>query len=255
MANPNDAFVGRSLLSYGEFSGEEAEFLMGLIKPGDVVVDAGANIGALTVPMALAAGPAGHVLAFEPQRFVLHLLFANVALNQLTNVRVAPMALGAEPGEIRVPVLDPRIPFNFGGVGLREIPLDTRCAPVPVVPLDTYELERLNLLKADVEGMEADVIKGATETIRKCQPILYLEADRIAKQRELFDLVTALGYVLVRHTPPLYRPNNWRHEPGNIFGNIVSLNWIGVPEAQAADLPPELPRVTREQCGVEAKAA
>ena len=64
-----------------------------LIEPGDVVVDVGADIGALTVPLARAVGPAGRVLAFEPQPTVFQNLCANLALNDLLHVQAFNAAL------------------------------------------------------------------------------------------------------------------------------------------------------------------
>ena len=84
--NRNDQYVGRSLQVYGEYSELEAQFLAAWLQPGDVVVEAGANIGPVTVPLARAVGPEGRVYAYEPQRLVFQLLCCNLALNELGNV-------------------------------------------------------------------------------------------------------------------------------------------------------------------------
>src|SRR5687768_6606900 len=68
--NVNDLYVGRSLDLYGEFSEGEVEVFRQLVRPGDLVMDVGANVGAHTVWFAKAVGPGGVVLAFEPQRLV-----------------------------------------------------------------------------------------------------------------------------------------------------------------------------------------
>ena len=64
----NDAYIGRSLDVYGEYSEGEIDLFRQLLRPGDVAIDVGANIGALTVPMARLVQPGGAVVAFEPQR-------------------------------------------------------------------------------------------------------------------------------------------------------------------------------------------
>ena len=101
--NTRDRFIGRSLELYGEYAELELQLLLRLIKPGDIVIDAGANIGALSVPMAQRVGPDGWVLAAEPQRLVHQALCANVALNGLLNVVAHWCGLGASPGVAVVP--------------------------------------------------------------------------------------------------------------------------------------------------------
>src|SRR5690242_661708 len=78
--NTNDIYVGRSLDLYGEYSEGETEVFAQLVNAGDVVVEVGANIGTSTVWFGKHVGPAGAVVALEPQRIVFQILCANVAL-------------------------------------------------------------------------------------------------------------------------------------------------------------------------------
>src|SRR5690606_28828206 len=84
--NKRDLYVGRSLATYGEFSEAEIGLFRQILRPGGVVVEAGANIGAHTVPLARMVGESGAVVAFEPQRLQFQLLCANLALNGMINV-------------------------------------------------------------------------------------------------------------------------------------------------------------------------
>jgi len=68
--NVHDQHIGRSLDLYGEWAESELELLALFIKPGDVVVDVGANIGTHAVFFAQRAGATGLVYAFEPQRII-----------------------------------------------------------------------------------------------------------------------------------------------------------------------------------------
>lgn len=237
--NPKDAYVGRSLDRYGEFSEGEVQLFAQLVRAGDVVVEVGANLGALTLPLAKLAGPTGRVFAFEPQRILFQTLCANLALNSVTNVVARNEAAGAASGVLAVPMLDYTHAANYGGLplgpeadwaGKENIPVEE----VPVVTLDSVQLLRCRLLKVDVEGMEADVLAGATETIARCRPLLYVENDRTEKSERLVAAMKALGYTLYWHTPPLYLSDNFHKLADNVFGNVLSFNVLGVP-AEWAD--------------------
>jgi hypothetical protein len=92
----DDVYVGRSLRELGQYSGDEVMLMCLLIEPGWVVVEAGAHIGTMTVPMARKCGV---LYAFEPQRLVFQMLCANLALNGLSNVRAFEQALGESDGQ------------------------------------------------------------------------------------------------------------------------------------------------------------
>lgn len=246
--NVNDRFIGRSLALYGEFSQGEVDLFAQLLRSGQTVIDAGANIGAHTVFFAKAVGPTGTVIAVEPQRLVFQTLCANVALNQLANVHTYWSALGESAGQIRVPVVPIEATFNFGGVTLNagEGPESSTGAPAPTEPvpqmnLDSMNLPACHLLKVDVEGMESAVLAGAVETIARCRPFLYVENDRPASMAGLIRQIEAMGYRLYWHRPTLFNPGNFAGNAENVFPTLISRNMIGVPQESplvVQDLPP-----------------
>lgn len=221
-----DLYVGRSLNLYGEFSEIEAQFLAGLAPVDGAVIDAGANIGAHTLALARAVGPRGVVIAAEPQRILFQMLCANLALNEIHNVHAFHWALGAAAGRTTIPFLDYRQENNFGGIsaGVAE-----RGEFVRVRTLDEFSLPKLDLLKIDVEGWEAEVLRGGAESIKRHRPLLYVEGDRADKVLALVELMLSMGYALYLHTPPLYSPQNFRGNGENVFGEMVSINFLGVP--------------------------
>lgn len=233
LVNRHDIYIGRSLLELGEFSEGEVDLFKQVIRPGAVIVEAGANIGSHTVPLAKLAGPSGRLIAFEPQRVVFQLLCANVALNSLTNVAAHWAAVGAAAGEVWVPNIDYGQPNNFGGLGLEG---RTAGEKVPVQTIDELGLGRLDMLKADVEGMEQAVLEGARQTIERCRPLLYVENDRDDKSADLLALIKELGYLAFAHTPHLYNPRNFFGALSNPFGNIVSINVFAVHSSIAANI-------------------
>jgi FkbM family methyltransferase len=240
IVNRHDMYVGRSFLMYGEFSEGEVDFLRGVVRPGMAIVEAGANYGAHTVPLAQMVGCAGTILAIEPQRLAYQALCGNLALNSLPQAHALQAAVGAAPGHIVVPVLDPDAPHNIGGLALGAHQEGER---VPQVSIDSLDLRRLDLLKADVEGMEPDVLIGAVHTIRRYRPLLYLESDRDERRGELLALLRAHRYHAYWHCPPLYNPHNYARRAENVFGQIVSLNLLCVPREKPLRLTDTMVRI------------
>lgn len=235
--NVHDRYVGRSLDLYGEFSEGEVEMFRHLVRPGDVVLDVGANVGAHTLFLARRVGPGGRVVAFEPQRVVFQTLCANVALNSVTNVWCHPAAAGAVAGEVAVPPVDYARPGNFGGVSVGGAAGER----VPVVALDGLDLPRCRLIKVDVEGAEEGVLRGAAGLIARDRPVLYVENDRRERSAGLVRYVAGLEYDLYWHRPPLFNPANHAGKTENVFGAVVSVNMVCVPRGagwRVEGLPP-----------------
>ncbi len=221
--NQNDRFIGKSLEMYGEYSEGEIDLFRQVVQPGTIVLEVGANIGTHTLFLARQVGHDGLVIAFEPQRLVFQCLCANMALNSVTNVQCRQQAVGAAPGEIKVPVLDPAQAQNYGALSLEGGHLGES---TPVVTIDSLNLGRCALIKIDVEGMERAVLDGAAKTIARCLPLLYVENDRPKKAAELVRAIDGLGYAMFWHIPPLYSPHNFRQNATNVFGDKVSINMI-----------------------------
>jgi FkbM family methyltransferase len=224
--NKFDQYVGASFAKYGEFSLGEQVLFGQLVRPGAVVVEAGANIGGHTVELARLAGPHGAVHAFEPQRIVFQTLCANLALNQCDNVFAYQSAVGAECGTALVPPMEPTVRANFGGVALAGV---TAGESVPLVAIDSIDLPTCQFLKVDVEGMETEVLRGATGTIDVHRPILYVENDREDKSAELLTQVFDLGYDVYWHVPLLFNATNFDDETEDIFPLIRSANILCMP--------------------------
>jgi FkbM family methyltransferase len=238
-----DQYVGRSLGLYGEFSEGEASLFRLFVAPGQVVLDVGANIGAHTVLFARAVGPTGLVLAFEPQRILHQVLCANLALNGISSVITEQAGLGRNHGTAFIPPLDYGQALNFGGLALD---LASQGESVPVRPLDAYQLQSCAFIKIDVEGMEAQVLEGAADTLRRLRPTLYVENDRREKSPELIALLQHFDYRLWWHVPPLFNPDNFRGNPENVFPGIGSRNLLALPQERAITIE-GLPLVTGPQ--------
>jgi FkbM family methyltransferase len=230
----NDLYIGRSFDLYGEYAEGEIALFRQLVKPGNVVVEVGANIGAHTVSLAEFAGEDGQVIAFEPQRPIFHLLCTNVTLNGLMNVNTYRAAVSDTPGSLLVPRLDYRKPNNFGALELGKPWPDG--SAVQVTTLDALKLAACHFVKVDVEGMELKVLQGATTTIDKHRPLLYLENDRGDNSRALVDFLFKRRYKVFWHTTPLFNPKNFFAATENIFENVVAPNILCVPRELALNV-------------------
>lgn len=229
LANPQDTYLGRSMIKYGEFSEIEWHLLNQLVKPGAFVVEAGANMGAFTVPLAKNAGRAGMVYAFEPQLAVFQQMCANLALNDLVNVQAFNAGCGEEPGWMPIIRPDPAKNRNYGGLSLDSLKGESN-AKVRIEKLDdAIDPPRLNLIKADVEGMETHVLKGARGLIKEFRPMLYLEAHDPEDAPNLIRLLHELEYDMWWHLPLMYNPKNHTGDTENIFGRITSKNMLCAP--------------------------
>lgn len=232
--NKNDFYIGKSLEKYGEFSEGEVDLFRQICRPGDVVVEVGANIGAHTVVLAGLVGEQGMVFAFEPQRIIYYTLCANVALNSLNNVYCFHQAAGAAEGFVRIPAFRYDQPGNYGGV---EVNKYDHGEQVRRVRLDhCIDVPRLRLLKIDVEGMESEVIRGAKKLIARHKPLIYVENDRRDKSKALIELLWSLDYRLYWHLPPLFNPNNFAADSENLYPGVVSVNMFCLHKSEVGNM-------------------
>jgi FkbM family methyltransferase len=147
-----------------------------VVRPGHVVLEAGANVGAYTVLFAQWAGPAGRVIAFEPDPGAFAGLRRHVEINRLAD-RVDVQASAVSDG------IEPCLPLALGeSSGVSRIAPDgtapgTRIATVPAVSIDAFCAEhriRPDVIKIDVEGAELAALRGARATIAAAGPPLHL---------------------------------------------------------------------------------
>jgi FkbM family methyltransferase len=240
--NKHDIYVGGSLRAYGEYCPEEALVLSQLVKPASTVIEVGANFGAHTIPLAKRAH---RMIALEPQRLVFQTLCANLALNSVRNAIALSVAAGDVVGQASIPYADPGARNNFGAVSLvGEYPSDAIMDRVSVITVDMLG-ESCDLLKIDVEGMEAAVIRGARGTIEKYRPAMYVENDRIDRGKELIELIRGMDYKCFWHLPALFNPVNFANNPINLFPGTVSQNMVCIPRERADNFTTDLPEVNQ----------
>lgn len=214
--NRHDTVVGLSARAYGEYFESEVDVFRGCVRAGMHVADIGANIGTHALALARLVGPTGWVYAFEPQRVVHQLLCANMAVNSILNADCERLAVSDAAGRIGVAELDFTAPGNYGGLALNS----GAGRLVDAVTLDDYLDGRpLHFLKADVQGMEAHVVRGARRTLAAHRTILYLEADQPEETPAVLDALAEAGYRGYWHLPRFFRADNFAGNPENLHAN------------------------------------
>ena len=230
--------IGRSLDTYGEFSQDEIRALETLIAPGATVVDVGANVGTHTLAFSGFVGPSGRVISLEPQRTIYNLLCGNLAMNRAANVQALHAAVGAAPGVVRTPPIAYDRPgqFNFGAVALGSAAAyPPGGETVSLVTLDSLGLERCDLVKIDVEGMELAVLSGGEETLRRTGALLYLENNREANSPALLGWLLARGYRCYWHMTRYFPSDNLFGAADDIFPKTIEANVLAVPAGREVD--------------------
>ncbi|WP_269523680.1 FkbM family methyltransferase [Coraliomargarita parva] len=155
--SPNE-YIAQQCIHHGGYEKELIGFLCSQIKPGDTVLDVGANIGLHTLKLSRAVGEEGRVLAFEPDPANVRLLRKNLELNRCTNVEVFPFALGATAGLAKLYLCRE----NKGWQSFANLSDSTQSIEVEVKRIDEVLPKGLKpaFMKMDVEGAEPLVLEG-----------------------------------------------------------------------------------------------
>jgi FkbM family methyltransferase len=140
------------------------------LNKGDIVVDAGANVGSFTVKAAEAVGKSGIVIAMEPEANSIILLRRNIEANELRNVVIIPKGVWGGVGRLRFilpPTRDGLSLYRHEMYGTRD---SNEFVEVQVDTLDNIlrelGIKRADFIKMDIEGAEIEALKGMNETLK-----------------------------------------------------------------------------------------
>lgn len=163
-------FVGKAAYYVGDLDPKVSWIVNRLVSPGDTVLDIGANVGVVALQMARRVGGAGRVHAFEPNPAVASLLTQSLAENRLTQVTLHQYGLGAASGSFQLNVPS----RNAGAASFVRGRGQSSAVNVPVRTLDDvavdHGISRIDFIKMDVEGFEADVVRGAGRVLSRLRP-------------------------------------------------------------------------------------
>jgi len=195
----------RLIRAHAEESIAEFKIIKELVRPGDFVLDVGANIGMFTKHLSLLVGDRGRVLSIEPMPWTFDVLRSNVGKLQLNNVDLTECAISDANGSVTMQV--PRsgsmgenfyrasIVRNAADQSLRQANMESRT-------LDSLLSERMaevSFIKCDVEGHELSCIKGAAGVIEAVHPAWFIEVsgdpdESGSTARATIELLMSAGY-------------------------------------------------------------
>jgi FkbM family methyltransferase len=207
----------RQMYFYGSYEPSIEALFRRLVEPGSTVLDVGANAGYFSV---LSAELGADVHAFEPNPAVRPLL--ELTASHIPRLTVAPYAAGAKPGTMPFYVSDAG---TTGSSGLM-VALGRKAVSVEVVTLDEYADDRKvrpQVVKIDVEGAEAEVLRGMPAILQTDRPALIIELHVIkgdvphATHDEVAALLAQAGYEY-----ELIDSNKPRDDGGPVRGHILA---------------------------------
>lgn len=203
--------VAWELLNHGSYAKDYGEFLQNILHTrrecfgdGVIAVDCGAHIGMFAVHWARLMSEWGFVIGIEAQERLFYALAGNLTLNNCFNAKAVWGVVGGYNGVARVPVPNYMVESSFASLEIQRrqhgqwigqtISYNYEATqPVQQLTIDALKLERADLIKIDVEGMEVHALSGAAETISRCAPIFFIDTSK-ADLPVVLDRLTSEGY-------------------------------------------------------------
>lgn len=195
-------YLGRTVLTTGTWGKVNDRVMASVLSDGSVFVDVGAHIGYYTLQASKLVGHSGTVIAVEPNPPTAAALRRNIALNGFTNIKMHEVACTDKPTRLRLfaapgmysmwSSLSARTASVEQGIEVTGIKLDSI--------LNSERLQRLDLVKIDVEGAEMLVLRGMNDSLIAFHPklILELKADALSNLgsslEEVFAWLHERGY-------------------------------------------------------------
>jgi FkbM family methyltransferase len=206
----DEGILGALEKSSGMFEVRLVKALSSLLPDDGVVLDVGANIGPITLPLA-ARCPSGVVHAFEPVASTRRFLERNTSV--VPNVKVHGIGLGDFNGSRTIHV-HPRHPGGAHTGGEAEEGENTE--RIEIMTLDAWaaanNIERIDMIKVDIEGDELAFLAGAAQTLRRFRPVLAVECNPVP----LWRFAGVGPSVLIERLAAVYGGVGWIEEDGTI---------------------------------------
>jgi len=178
-------------------------FILNLLKPGDIAVDLGANVGYVSLLMSKLVGDS-KVIAVEPMLRNRYILEKNARQNNADNLILEPVAVGMVEGEttLKYRYLNSGSPSTANFFGAKDPILDIYMMEETVEMktierlFEEHQIEQCKLMKIDIQGAEYDVVASMSDLLRQRRiDYLIVENNPLAyKDRDMGKLLGDLGY-------------------------------------------------------------
>ena len=193
------------------FESEEISYFEKNIKDGDIVIDAGANIGLYSIIASKLVGKSGEVHSFEPALETFNILEKNILINNLSNVKINKMGLGDKEGKFVLSIPND-VPYGFADsyrfvdLTTNEVTDSKKSEIINIQTIDNYcavnKVSHVDFIKIDVEGLQYQVLIGAKKTLENNRVIILFEAPptdlvkniKNYKQEDSFIFLNSIGY-------------------------------------------------------------
>jgi FkbM family methyltransferase len=181
----------------GSYEADKQQILADIPLEGTTVLDIGANVGFFSILLSRLVGPKGKVIAFEPLPRNIDFINQHIQLNKLENITVYAAAVGEKTGVMR---FDSSPCHSQGRLAL------TGDLEVPVITLDSLsKLDNpVSFVKIDVEGAEADVLRGSESFFKSNRPIILLATHGRKEADDCQKILSDYGYSLTIINRDLY---------------------------------------------------
>ncbi|MBI2793661.1 MAG: FkbM family methyltransferase [Ignavibacteria bacterium] len=186
-------FLQAHIFLFGSYELPTIKFIRSYLTTGDVCFDIGAQIGYLSLAMAVSGNKNVFVYSFEPEPKNLERFSENIRLNSLTNVNLISKAVSNNVDQLKLYM------SRDHNAGTHSIIKDDPNVTEEFVVVDAttidniiheQEIDRLDLVKIDVEGAELEVVEGATVTLKIFKPTLIIELSESIQQTRNYSTVT-----------------------------------------------------------------
>ena len=221
-------FANQHLVKYKKsFEANTLSLYYSLLKPGDTILDIGANVGLFSILASGKIGAEGKIFAFEPTKKTFNILEENLKLNNCSNVFPVETALSNFKGKVSFEV--PEVvttKYNYGdSYQSMSADFNNKSNLVECIKLDEFigdrEIHHVDLIKIDIEGAEKLCFEGAERLFSKDKkPIIIMESDDSLCDRfgyttfDTLQFLSKFGYSFKQ-----YEHNQWLATPANTILN------------------------------------
>jgi FkbM family methyltransferase len=186
-----------------------------LLKKNDVIFDIGANNGYTSLAFSQEIGENGKIFSFEPDNINYNRAKKNIELNNVKNINLLKFGIGSKTEKLKLFNIDE---YNLGMNRILKDESNSKYQEIEVISIDDFinsnSIDKINLIKIDVEGFEKEVLLGAINTINHFKPIIFIEINNeyLKEQNtsafEIYHFLKSLNYsIFIAETNSPIKPD------------------------------------------------